>query len=314
MAATLPSASAPSGAIILRERFMRIAAVAAAPALAVALLAGCPARVAQPTDRPAEIDAGEQPDTSIEASPSGAIAVQYGPLIPGADAVRWSLFDPEGARVSSGTIPADAPLLIEGVPAGPQQYTLVMSQSSDAASCSGSVGPFLVFAGATDSLQINASCTGDVPVTCGCIFIGSLNPWCGEWSSLQESPEAGVAEVGQAITLTTTATGADAAALFYQWTASDVDGGSVGHFENRASADAGPTTNVTDFVCDAPGTTTALLVVYDGPPQPYFECPTALSTVEKTLRCVPGQDGEAGQPDDASDGAIVDEGGDAGSD
>jgi len=123
---------------------------------------------------------------------------------------------------------------------------------------------------------------------------GTLASYCGAPMSLSSALASGTAGnetvVGESILLTATATGLDANSLGYTWTMSNAIGafgattngvGSQGQDEAQGPSD------IMQFMCTAPGTTTVTLVVDDGPPPDGGSCSTSLSTTTTTVTCDP---------------------------
>jgi hypothetical protein len=103
---------------------------------------------------------------------------------------------------------------------------------------------------------------------------------CGAWTSLTAGASGTEVPVGETITLTATATGADPENLGYTWSSSDGTVGVLGTAQDEA---AGPS-DANTFLCTAPGTATVTVTVDDGPIDG-GSCPSALTTVSKTVTC-----------------------------
>jgi hypothetical protein len=230
-------------------------------------------------------------------------------------AVRLAL--PDGARldsvgyallngtttVQSGTIVTNDSQTLDfqlgNVPAG-GGYEIDLTAASDdggvngGVQCLGTSGTFAVVAHSTVQEDVQLVCQTwagvNSPPFVGPPYCGTC---CGTWTSvssvgLDGGPTSEATADGTTpIVFTATATGADPAALVYNWTATPVVGNGVTLRSNVGNGTATDTLTVTcnsDSV-DAVGSTTLTLVVTDSLDASVASCPSAVSTVSITVLC-----------------------------
>jgi len=121
---------------------------------------------------------------------------------------------------------------------------------------------------------------------------GTLASYCGAWKSLTSALPSGTTgnetSVGESILLTATATGLNPNSLGYTWTMSNpigAFGATVNGVGSQGQDEAAGTSDIMQFLCTAPGTTTVTLAVDDGPPPDGGACSPNLSTTTATVIC-----------------------------
>ena len=118
---------------------------------------------------------------------------------------------------------------------------------------------------------------------------GTVASYCGAWTSLSSST-GGETMVGESILLTAAATGLDTANLGYTWTMSNpigAFGATTNGVGSQGQDEAAGASDIMQFMCTAPGTTTVTLVVDDGPLPDGGACSSSLSTTTATVICDP---------------------------
>jgi hypothetical protein len=118
---------------------------------------------------------------------------------------------------------------------------------------------------------------------------GTLASYCGAWTSLSSST-SGETSVGESILLTAAATGVDPNSLGYTWTMSNpigAFGGTTNGVGSQGQDEAAGPSDIMQFMCTAPGTTTVTLIVDDGALPDGGACSTNLSTTTTSITCDP---------------------------
>ncbi|HEY4016199.1 MAG TPA: alkaline phosphatase family protein [Polyangiaceae bacterium] len=206
----------------------------------------------------------------------GTVGMQL--TLPGGETlavVNWTVTGPGGAStiVQSGSVNVagsqSISFLVGGIPAGSGYSIMLTSTTTDGnVSCSGSA-----------TFNVSARTTTNVSVALQCVTAGSNNGSisvngttydCATWNSATASPSE--TTVGNAVTVSASASGPNPAALTYAWSAPS------GTF-------AAPTSASTQFTCTTPGPVTLTLTVADGPIPAGASCSTSLDTTTVQVTC-----------------------------
>ncbi|MGA7118719.1 MAG: hypothetical protein WBY94_01410 [Polyangiaceae bacterium] len=213
-----------------------------------------------------------------------ALAIPGGEMI---STLNWVITGPNGASTvvlsGSETVQnSDAiSLIIGGVPSG-SGYTITLTgTTTDGLSmCSGSAG-FAVTARTTTNATVAVQCS--VPsADAGSLQVGAQVYTCGTLNSISASPSD--TNVGNPLSLTSSATAPNGGTLTYAWSAPS------GTF-------SAPTAANTNYTCAAPGAVTVILTVGDGAVPDGGTCSPVLSMLSATIEC------------DAVDGAAISDSG-----
>jgi hypothetical protein len=238
-----------------------------------------------------DLDATADASPDVAAVPVGTVtlSVPSPPVPTDISEVTWTLSSSTAGMVANGMGWTAAPFSIGAFAAGAGYAIIVTASDDGGATCIGGTGTFTVVAGQSVLETAGLECTWSGS---GLVLASPPSP-CGVWDSVDAIPSYdGV--VGDVLSIVTTATGADAEALEYVWTVSNP---AVGHVLDGGPGDAGPTSNVTPFVCDSAGSTALSLLVLDGMLAGDASC-ASLSSDSITIVCeAPAE----ASPPDASD-------------
>ncbi len=232
------------------------------------------------------------PDTSSTGSPP-SIGATAGNPSPGADGVgtvgmdltlpggsalsviQWSLTGPNGAAtvVQSGSVNVSnsqtVSFVVGGVPAGSNYAITLSAASTDGnVACAGSAS-FNVTARTTTQVSVALQCSTSA-TEAGSVAVTATTYSCATWNSISASPAE--ATVGNAVTVSASASGPNPSALTYAWSAPS------GSFDAPSAASS-------HFTCATPGPVTLTLTVGDGPVPDGGACSTALDQTTVQVTC-----------------------------
>ncbi len=189
--------------------------------------------------------------------------------------VNWTITGPNGAStvVQTGSVnvamSASISFLVGGIPAG-SNYSIALSGTSmdGTTTCAGST-TFNTTARTTTNVSVTLQCN-TAPPEAGSILVTGNTFNCGTVSSISVSPAE--VTIGNPVSLSSLATGPNAGALTYLWSAP------TGSFSNSAAPN-------TSFTCTAPGPVTLTLNVGDGAVPEGGACNPALASSSIQVTC-----------------------------
>jgi hypothetical protein len=255
---------------------------------------GCSSDGATGASNGSQGGAGDPGTNSLGALGTVSLAL----TLPGGDTINnvtYALRDINGNLIPLGTANPGSvatnnskaiDFQIGGVPTATGDSITLNATTTAGETCQGSATGITVLPRATQNVTVQLLCTSP-GLDAGNIAVSATTSYCGTWTALSSGANGSETYVGETITLTATATGADPNNLGYSWSQSPAaDGGVIGVLGTSKDEAVGPS-DANTFLCTAPGTATITVVVDDGAIPDGGTCPGNLSTVTTTVICDP---------------------------